>query len=237
MGFFKEFKEFWQVLSENKIMKVLILLIVGILMVALLYVVGSMIAGKHIKLAWFEINDNRDTALKHTSASSKSIANDTNNHTGNTKDTSETKSLLKPRPHKAKVIISKPITPVVIDTSKSIKYNLEGANVNNSAVGDNAKVYNYGFQPIKITSADIDQFEQLYPNKSIHIGFVAPAQTADVMNVKEQIKSILKKRGYTDIEDIKGIRLMLNDSLSTEKITLLPNAQHGASFYIPAGMK
>ena len=52
-----------------------------------------------------------------------------------------------------------------------------------------------------------------YTDKSTRIGFVAPSQEGEILNLKNQISKILTNNGYTNIEERKGIRLMINADL------------------------
>ena len=134
-----------------------------------------------------------------------------------------------------------------IDTSKkkSIKsenktINAKNVNtgVNNGIIGDNG-VQNFGIQPRIITeqSEAVQFFLSNYPDKTIRVQFVAPIQEGEIINVKNQIIKILISKGYSNIENIPGIRLLLDPTAPIDRIGLLNNTSGGITFHIPPALK
>ncbi len=127
---------------------------------------------------------------------------------------------------------------------KSIKVGKQEVDRNGISIQNNAPNYgsqagrdinNYGIIPRKITedSEIILALNSVCLDKSKHIGFVAPSNDGEIINVKKQIIDILVKQGFVNIENTNGIRLMLDSNLPSDHISLMNNAQGGFSFYIP----
>jgi len=123
-------------------------------------------------------------------------------------------------------------------SKKTIKGKNINTGVNNGIIGDNG-VQNFGIQPRIITeqSEIIEFLLTNYTDKSIRIGFVAPSQEGEILNVKKQIVKILLSKGYSNVEELNGIRLMFDANLPSDRIVLLNNALGGISFYIPSALK
>ncbi len=127
---------------------------------------------------------------------------------------------------------------IINSDSKNIKAKNVNTGVNHGIIGDNG-IQNFGIQQREITeqSETIKFLLSNYTDKSIRIGFVAPSQEGEILNLKNQIIKILTNKGYTNIEESKGIRIMLNAELPIDKIVLINNGLGGVSFYIPSAIK
>ncbi len=119
---------------------------------------------------------------------------------------------------------------------KTINAKNVNTGVNNGIIGDNG-VQNYGIQPriISDTSEIIRYIFSNFPDKSTHFGFVAPSEEGEILNVKNQIVKTLKAKGYFDVEEINGIRLIIGSELPVDRISLIKNTSSsgGISFFIP----
>lgn len=122
--------------------------------------------------------------------------------------------------------------------SKNIKAKNVNTGINHGIIGDNG-IQNFGIQQREITeqSETIQFLLSNYPDKSMRIGFVAPSQEGEIINLKNQIIKILSNKGYTNIEELKGIRIMINAELPIDKVVLINNGLGGVSFYIPSAIK
>lgn len=230
MGIVKEIQDLWESLSKNKIMKTLIIILMGLIIITAGVILVKIYTGSHVKLLGFEINDQSkiDTPKKLSPVTTN-------------KDTlQKTLSITKPIVNNA----LRKKTPIILvsrvkkgaDTVKKYsKYDLSQATFNQSAVGDNASVTNnnYGIQPRKITKEFMDEFEAIYPDKNVYIGFIAPSSSTEILNVKQQLITQLKLRNYTNIEETNGIRLVVGSpDEKPNQIILEKNAKGGVSFFI-----
>lgn len=127
---------------------------------------------------------------------------------------------------------------IIKSDSKNIKAKNVNTGINHGIIGDNG-IQNFGIQQREITeqSETIQFLLSNYTDKSMRIGFVAPSQEGEILNLKNQIIKILTNKGYTNIEELKGIRIMINAELPIDKVVLINNGLGGVSFYIPSAIK
>ncbi|MFV5685965.1 hypothetical protein ACM55I_10995 [Flavobacterium sp. GB2R13] len=219
-------EEHW-VKTLTKSVAAKIVAFVLLLLLAIVVLIG-IFTDKHVKIFGIEFNDtiNRDTIVKYVNINP---------------DTSRTIRIAKGKINQTKVSFNKtppsPYSSLKKDSAKT-KYNFnEKVEATNLQIGNNNTQNNYGIQPRIINEEFLKDFFVMFPNKTMHVGFIAPNSEGEIINVKNQIIKVLISRGYNNIENTNGIRILLDSALSDEKLTLVPNAIGGISFYIPSARK
>lgn len=194
----------------------------SLLFLLVILVITGIFTNKNVKIFGIEFN-NRDTIVKYVNSNEDTsrIVNDT---------IRKIKVISNIKTHSQKVNFK-------ADSLNSNYVFNEKIEAENLQIGNQNTQNNYGIQPRKISEDFLKDFFEMYPDITMHIGFVAPNSEGEIINVKNQIIKILKTKGYIDIEKVNGIRIMIDSNLSSEKITLLPNSIGGISFYIPSATK
>jgi len=191
-----------------------VLILVSLIFVVLFIVVCvGLFTDKHINLLGIEFNAEKKVIVIDNTEVKKEKTEETINE-------------------KDKIVKEKVTTQKSVINSDN-KNNIGSVKATNLQIGDN-NIQNIGIQAREINEEYLKDFFINFPDKNIHIGFVGATGEGEIIKVKNQIIQVLESNGYHNIESTNGIRLMLNDNLSTEKLTLLPNHLGGISFYIPS---
>jgi hypothetical protein len=130
-------------------------------------------------------------------------------------------------------IVSKSSKEDSLVVNKTEINNNTGANFGNIGGNGNNVTNNFGIQRRVITKEFLQPYLSYLDNKAMRIGFVAPVQDGEILNVKRQIITMLKAQGYTNIEEHDGIRLFIGADMPDD-IVLINNELGGKTFYISA---
>lgn len=115
--------------------------------------------------------------------------------------------------------------------------NNSNAGTNNGNIGgsnntvNNVTNYNLGTQPRVINSTALDDFVNQFPDKNIHIRFMAyDGVSGDMDFVKEQTITLLRSKGYTNIDTSFNSKY---GSPHPQQMIYAPNDIGGVTFHIP----